>query len=108
MPFIKEGIEDVQKSTEDYFNKNFKLPYENMENTGLQLFDESKQLLMKRVEEFSSANKNLVGETKSRVVEIVNNNSNNESTTSSGEEVAPAWNQDYFENLGDTSIIGIK
>jgi hypothetical protein len=108
MPFIKEGIEDVQKSTEDYFNKNFKLPYENMENTGLQLFDDSKQLLMKRVEEFSSANKNLVGETKSRVVEIVNNNSNNESTTSSGEEVAPAWNQDYFENLGDTSIIGIK
>jgi hypothetical protein len=108
MPFIKEGMEDVQKSTEDYFNKNFKLPYENMENRGLQLFDESKQLLMKRVEEFSSANKNLSTQTKTRAVEVITNNTNNNNTVSSSEEVAPAWNMDYFENIEDSSIIGIK
>jgi hypothetical protein len=108
-----DAAKQLQDLTTNEISKQYesfkeKLNLNQLRQQGLDLFDESRKKTLQTIEDFTSANKNLVGETKSRVIEIVNNNSNNEGTTSSDEEVAPAWNQDYFENLGDTSIIGIK
>jgi hypothetical protein len=97
MPDVEKGL---SKLTDQF-------KFDELKSQGLNLLDESRQTLTKRIEDFTSSNKQRTTESKTNV-QVITNNSSNKDTVSSGEEVAPAWNTDYFENLGDTSIIGIK
>jgi hypothetical protein len=97
MPDVEKGL---SKLTDQF-------KFDERKSQGLNLLDESRQTLTKRIEDFTSSNKQRTTESKTNV-QVITNNSSNKDTVSSGEEVAPAWNTDYFENLGDTSIIGIK
>jgi hypothetical protein len=98
MPDVEKGL---SKLTDQF-------KFDELKSQGLNLLDESRQTLTKRIEDITSSNKNLSTQTKTRAVEVITNNTNNNNTVSSSEEVAPAWNMDYFENIEDSSIIGIK